>query len=132
MMLIDDRTGDEGDTQLHSIAHGLICAESVTQEYGSLRRRLQVKKLRGCSFREGYHDFVIRRGGLEVSRLVAAGHHEPFAPTPISSGVKRLDDLLGGGLSKGTSTLSSGPLAAERRRSQRSTSLRRPRAANTV
>lgn len=109
LMLIDDKTGDD-DTQLHSLAHGLICVDSVTAEFGSLRRRLQVRKLRSCSFREGYHDLAIRRGGLEVfPRLVAADHYEPFAPTPISSGVKRLDDLLGGGLPKGTSTLIVGP-----------------------
>lgn len=109
IMLIDDMSGT-GDTQLHSLAHGLICCDSVTAEYGSLRRRLQVKKLRSCSYREGYHDLAIRRGGLEVfPRLVAAGHHQAFEPTPISSGVKRLDDLLGGGLPKGTSTLIVGP-----------------------
>src|SRR5688500_6703416 len=39
ILLIDDQTGDDGETQLHSIAHGLIYQESVTQEYGSLRRR---------------------------------------------------------------------------------------------
>lgn len=110
IMLIDDMSGGTGDTQLHSLAHGLICCDSVTAEYGSLRRRLQVKKLRSCSFREGYHDFVIRRGGLQVfPRLEAAGHHQAFEPTPISSGVKRLDDLLGGGLPKGTSALIVGP-----------------------
>jgi circadian clock protein KaiC len=56
------------------------------------------------------HDFVIRTGGLEVfPRLVASEHHKPFTPENVPSGNAQLDQLLGGGLPRGTSTLLLGP-----------------------
>lgn len=110
VLFIDDRTGTDADMQLHSIAHGVICLDSVTAEYGALRRRLQVRKLRGCSYREGFHDFAIRKGGLQVfPRLVAAEHRTLYTRESIPSGIKQLDQLLGGGLARGTSTLMMGP-----------------------
>jgi circadian clock protein KaiC len=49
---------------------------------------------------------MIETGGLRVfPRLVAAEHHARFRRQPISSGIKPLDDLLGGGLDRGTTTL---------------------------
>ena len=38
-----------------------------------------VLKVRGVPFRGGYHDFMIRKGGLDIfPRLVAAEHREDF------------------------------------------------------
>jgi circadian clock protein KaiC len=79
-------------------------------EYGSQRRRLRVHKMRGIPFRDGFHDFAIRTGGVEVfPRLVAADHLEPMAAENISSDVASLDALVGGGLRRGSSTLLMGP-----------------------
>jgi circadian clock protein KaiC len=62
--------------------------------------------MRGRRFSEGHHDFVIRKGGLQVfPRLIAADHKVPYAREAIESGIPELDALLGGGLAKGTSTL---------------------------
>ena len=75
VLLLDDRTADGHDLQLQSIAHGVILLESVEREYGIKKRRLEVKKLRGAWFREGFHDYCIKRGGVEAyPRLVAAVH----------------------------------------------------------
>ncbi|HEV8362094.1 MAG TPA: ATPase domain-containing protein [Gemmatimonadaceae bacterium] len=110
VMFIDDWTNAHSDTHLHSIAHGVVSLGTVPAEYGALRRRLQVRKLRGCSYREGSHDFVIRKGGLQVfPRLVAAEHRTSYARASVPSGIEQLDRLLGGGLAKGTSTLVMGP-----------------------
>jgi circadian clock protein KaiC len=110
VILIDDRVGEERDTDLHSLAHGVITLQRRESDYGALRRRLSVSKLRGRAFREGFHDFAIRRGGLEVfPRLVAAEHHDEFTAESISSGLPAVDALLGGGLTRGTSTLLLGP-----------------------
>jgi circadian clock protein KaiC len=43
---------------------------------------------------------------------VAADHHRPFDHAPIQSSVPQLDELLGGGPSRGTSTLIIGPSGA--------------------
>jgi circadian clock protein KaiC len=65
-----------------------------------------VLKLRGVKFREGYHDYIIDTGGLRVfPRLVAAEHRTKIEREPVSSGIKELDDLFGGGLDRGTTTL---------------------------
>jgi circadian clock protein KaiC len=110
VVLLDDRTSEGSDLQLQSIAHGVISLEQLAPVYGSARRRLRVLKFRGTDYRGGYHDFQIRAGGLEVyPRLVAAEHGEPFAHGDIKSGVTALDNLLGGGPARGTSTLLMGP-----------------------
>jgi circadian clock protein KaiC len=84
--------------------------EQLAPEYGSERRRLRVIKLRGSHYRGGFHDFVIKTGGLDVyPRLVAADHHQDFKHETVSGGVPALDTLLGGGLDRGTSTLIMGP-----------------------
>jgi circadian clock protein KaiC len=110
VLLLDDRTAERHDLQLQSIAHGVIMMESVEREYGIKRRRLEVKKLRGARFREGFHDYCIKRGGVEVyPRLVASEHLLTLQPTQLKSGIAALDTLLGGGLDSGTSTLLLGP-----------------------
>lgn len=113
VLVIDDQTGEGADMHLHSICHGVIGLERRAPEYGILRRRLQIAKLRGQAFREGYHDLRIVRGGVEVyPRLVAAEHLTAFAREPIKSGLEALDALLGGGLARGTSNLIMGPAGA--------------------
>ena len=109
LVFVDDVTNEHGK-ELYSIVHGVISLDSLPVEFGVPRRRLLVRKVRGCSFREGFHDFVIRKGGLEVfPRLVAAEHKVSYARESVSSGLPQLDALLGGGLEKGTSTLVMGP-----------------------
>jgi circadian clock protein KaiC len=110
VLLLDDGTGEGGDSQLESIAHGVVKLEQLANQFGAERRRLRVAKLRGVPFRGGYHDFTIRKGGLDVfPRLVAAEHHAEFEDGDLSSGNSELDALLGGGIPLGTSTLLLGP-----------------------
>ncbi len=110
VLLLDDRSSEASDLQVRSIAHGVLTLEQLSPEYGAERRRLRVIKMRGKSYRGGYHDFSIIRGGLDVfPRLVAAEHHRAFDQTMATSNVAPLDALLGGGLDRGTSTLLMGP-----------------------
>ena len=111
VLLLDDRTSRQADLELHSIVHGVIALTKVPVEYGKTRRRLEVTKLRGCAFREGYHDYIIRNGGVVVyPRLVASEYEErPLERGCITSGIRELDALVGGGLDRGTSTLLLGP-----------------------
>ena len=114
VMLLDDRTGHPqgqgSDLQLQSIAHGVIRLEKVPRSYGVTRRHVEVVKLRGSAYREGYHDYTIERGGVRVyPRLVAGEHDAPFLGERVPSGVERLDAMFGGGVSRGSSTLVIGP-----------------------
>lgn len=106
VLLLDDLTATDQDLQVQSIAHAVIRLEQLTPDYGAARRRLVVTKYRGKEFRGGFHDYKIVRGGLRVfPRLVAAEHASPMIQTRIPSDLPALDELLGGGLEKGTSTL---------------------------
>ncbi len=106
VVMLDDMTSHEGDLQLHSISHGVVLLEQLAIDYGAERRRLRVIKMRGMEFRGGFHDIKIVRGGIEVyPRLVAAEHHAEFSGDAISSGNPGLDQLLCGGLERGTNAL---------------------------
>lgn len=110
VLLLDDRTSEQSDMHLQSIAHGVISLEQLAPVYGAARRRLRVMKFRGTDFRGGYHDFKIGRGGIEVfPRLVASESSTSFEKGWIASGVTALDSLMGGGPERGTSTLLLGP-----------------------
>jgi circadian clock protein KaiC len=109
-LFLDDRTAENNDLQLHSVPHGVVVLERRAPIYGAPRRRLEVVKLRGVDFRGGYHDFVIRRGGIQVfPRLIAAMHASDFEGSVITSGIEEIDALLGGGIDMGSSTLIMGP-----------------------
>lgn len=110
VMLLDDHAVTAADHHVQSIAHGVITLDIVASDYGSEHRRLKVNKLRGVNFTGGYHDAVMVPGGLEVfPRLVAAEHKVPFEQVQVKSGIGQLDELLGGGIERGTSCLILGP-----------------------
>jgi len=112
VLLVDDLTGSNGqrDNHLHSLCHGVVTLERLTLEFGAARRRLQVQKMRGVDFVAGYHDLIIRKGGIDVfPRLIAADHHTSFLGDAMPSGIDELDALLNGGPARGTSTLITGP-----------------------
>jgi circadian clock protein KaiC len=109
VMMLDDLTSTDRDLQVQSIAHGVIALDQLVPEYGGDRRRLRVVKFRGKVFRSGHHDYTIRTGGLEVfTRLVASEHRREFASGRLSGGIPEIDQLLGGGIEFGTSTLITG------------------------
>lgn len=111
VLLLDDRSGEGTDTQLQSIAHGVLRMETLQREFGVIRRQLEIRKLRASAYREGFHDYVIRAGGLQFfPRMVVEEHSQKNVDgTLLSSGIPELDRLVGGGLSRASSTLLLGP-----------------------
>jgi circadian clock protein KaiC len=110
VLLLDDMTAGGADLQVESVAHGVVLLETLPFEYGRARRRTRIVKIRGVPAIEGFHDFVIARGGLEVFPQLMP--HREATPRPyesVASGVPELDQLLGGGLTWGTTTLLIGP-----------------------
>ena len=113
VLCLDDRTNDTSDLQLQSVPHGVVELERFTPLYGAARRRIQLVKVRGLKFRDGYHDFNIMTGGIVVyPRLVAAEHRGDFPREPLASGLASLDNMLGGGIERGASTVVMGPAGA--------------------
>ncbi|MFU8817388.1 MAG: ATPase domain-containing protein [Pseudomonadales bacterium] len=112
VLLVDDKNFGpiSADPHVLSLAHGVIDLEQLAPIYGVPRRRLQASKLRGVRYREGFHDFIIETGGMRAfPRLVAAEHHKKFHAEAVPSGNAALDNLLGGGLDRGTTSLIMGP-----------------------
>jgi circadian clock protein KaiC len=106
VVLLDDMTATDRDLQMQSIAHGVVSLEQLSPDFGSERRRLRVVKYRGVKYRGGYHDYIIKKGGIEAfPRLVAAEHRRAGTRGKLASAIPELDALLGGGIEEGTSTL---------------------------
>jgi circadian clock protein KaiC len=114
VLFLEDHTLGNPDLLLQSIAHGVILLEKTQAEYGCLRRKLQISKLRGGPSLEGVHDFAIRPGGLQVFRRMVASD-TPYAGIAVNSaGVlsthnAELDRLTGGGIYWGTGLVLVGP-----------------------
>lgn len=110
VLILDDRTGEGTDKQLQSIVHGVIRLQKLVRDYGATRRNLEVLKVRGAAYREGLHDYVIREQGVLVYPRVLSSEAVPVQRgARLTSTVKELDDLIGGGLQPGTSNLIMGP-----------------------
>lgn len=107
VLLLD---GEEPDAALEDTAHGVIRLERQAPEYGDVRRRLSIAKMRGMGFHGGFHNFRIRTGGLDVfPRIRPDAARHPATPEVMTSGVAGLDSLLNGGLEEGTACLIVGP-----------------------
>jgi circadian clock protein KaiC len=107
-LLLDTQTaGDRSGEEVEGLAHGVIRFDKSLEEYGGVRRRIEVSKMRGVPVADGYHDMAIREGeGVVVfPRIVASTALENAKPQLIKSRVAELDDMFGGGQEAGTTTL---------------------------
>jgi circadian clock protein KaiC len=76
---------------------------------GVSQRNLRVQKYRGSSFDENESPFLIGASGVEVAAAPTMGRlHAKVSTERVSSGVKRLDTMLGGGYYRGASVLITG------------------------
>jgi circadian clock protein KaiC len=114
VLFLDDQTSETGaDLLLQSIAHGVIQLTNEETPQGGLHRRIKVTKMRGVPFLEGAHDFRIATGGIRVfPRLAPSGEVsiEGFNAGPgLASGIKELDELMGGQIPWGFGVMIAGP-----------------------
>ncbi|WP_338739160.1 ATPase domain-containing protein [Haloplanus salilacus] len=73
-------------------------------------RRIAVTKHRGLGQKDGTHGLEIRECGIEVyPQLVPDERHRGFDPELLSTGNDDLDSLLGGGIERGSVTVTTGP-----------------------
>ena len=93
------------DDDLQFLCDGIINVANT--EHG---RTLTVSKYRGSGFQEGRSAMrITERGILVYPRLLPEAHHQNFAPEPIPCGIAGLDELMHGGMERGTVTLITGP-----------------------
>lgn len=87
------------------------CSVSLSHDIvdGISQRSLRVAKLRGSAFDENTTPFVIGAAGLEVAAALDLGaERAPVTNERVSSGIERLDAMLGGGYFRGASVLLTG------------------------
>jgi circadian clock protein KaiC len=108
-LLLDTQMADtlSNGEEVEGLAHGVIRLDKTLEEYGPVRRCLEVSKMRGVPVIDGYHDMAIREGeGVVVfPRIVPGDAVEKRQTELIKSGVAVLDDMFGGGQESGTTTL---------------------------
>jgi circadian clock protein KaiC len=76
-------------------------------------RSIEVQKLRGSDFMSGLHQMRIGAQGVSIfpHRIEKPGEVRPGEEL-LATGIEHLDDLLGGGLESGTTTIFTGPPGA--------------------
>ena len=77
-------------------------------EQGIPLRRIEIAKYRGSDFAPGEYPLSFGPRGLEVAAPRATESQHEVSTERVSSGVKGLDSMLGGGLFRGSSTLITG------------------------
>jgi circadian clock protein KaiC len=97
-----------------AVADGIV--EMSRRRLGNRDERyFRVYKLRGSQYLEGAHAFRITDAGLDIfPRLVSPTLPEGYEPATdrLSTGVRGLDEMLDGGVWRGTTTLLAGPSGA--------------------
>ncbi len=108
-LFLGESTKQDLDIEIASIVQGVLSLTLRKGREGMARRSIEVEKCRGSAYREGEHPLRIDHGGIRVfPHLVALEHGQPFKRRPLSSGIERLDTMLGGGFDRGTCTLITG------------------------
>ncbi|MGB7443541.1 MAG: ATPase domain-containing protein [Coleofasciculaceae cyanobacterium] len=93
------------DDDLQFISDGVVHLAFSTQG-----RSIAITKFRGSGFQSGDHSLCLSNQGMIVyPRLKPADFHSEFVLETISSGIPELDELMHGGLQRGTVTIMSGP-----------------------
>jgi circadian clock protein KaiC len=93
------------DDDLQFMSDGVIHLNSSPEG-----RTISVGKLRGSDFRSGRHSMRLTGTGMQVfPRLLPQMYQQEYVAESISSGVPEVDEMLHGGLERGTITIISGP-----------------------
>lgn len=93
------------DEELQFVSDGVIHLDARSPGRG-----ITVMKFRGSDYRSGRHSMRLTDHGIEVyPRLLPERHGREYVTEPISAGIPGLDELLHGGIERGTVTLITGP-----------------------
>jgi circadian clock protein KaiC len=83
---------------------------TVELGYASTGQSIRVPKFRGSNAESGEHAMRITDAGMVVYPALTPGTHgREFADESVSAGVPGVDELLDGGIDRGTVTIISGP-----------------------
>ncbi len=108
VLFTSENSPQNPDEDLQFMSDGIIKLQSSEN-----RRSLKVQKFRGSDFHSGKHSLEITDSGLNVYPKLMAKRYDKVTDTAsLSSGVPEVDEMLHGGLERGTVTLFTGPSGA--------------------
>jgi circadian clock protein KaiC len=98
------------DGALQSLPFIVDCVVVLTNKFdnGFSQRRLRIMKYRGTRFFENEVPFLIGASGLEVAMADPPAKSIPLRTEKVSTGVHALDEMLYGGILRGTATMITG------------------------
>ncbi|SMC27572.1 circadian clock protein KaiC [Desulfacinum hydrothermale DSM 13146] len=105
VVFTSESSSEAPDADLQFLSDGII-------EFSFMEdtRTLRISKLRGSDFWGGHHEMAITERGIVVFPRLVPGERAPSMSFDLlSSGIPELDELLHGGLERGTTTVFSGP-----------------------
>jgi circadian clock protein KaiC len=114
--LITAKAAADDSNTVHGQSFGLMqfmvdCAVVLNHRVvlGVSQRNIRVQKYRGCGFNEDEAPFVIGKTGFDVAIARTLGRIDSDVTLErVSSGIERLDTMLGGGYYRGASVLITG------------------------
>lgn len=108
VLMTSQAADDLSDTDLQFLTDAVINLERTSDS-----RTVDITKFRGPSAKRGPHTYEISESGVDVwPRLKVRDAQTEFPREKVPSGVPELDQLLDGGLDRGTVTFFSGPTGA--------------------
>jgi circadian clock protein KaiC len=108
-LILSDIGGDEAHSYLKTAVQGVLTLRQDLGEFGDTRRYVAIQKLRAASYQAGEHPFRIETGGIVLfPRLGVVPPRDDLDRELLESGVQHLDQILGGGLDRGSTTVIAG------------------------
>lgn len=105
VLFTSENSPEVPDSDLQFLSDGVI-----TLTLKEDRRTLRVTKFRSSDFRDGSHSMRLSAAGVQVfPKLLPRLHRRDFKIETVSSGIPALDELLHGGIERGTVSVFSGP-----------------------
>jgi circadian clock protein KaiC len=103
LLFTSEKNVNQPDDELQFTSDGII-------DLDGHNRILAVTKLRGSGYHSGTHTFKLSNKGFEVFPLLLPNSQQAdFTFEQLPSGIPDLDELLNGGIERGTITILSGP-----------------------
>ena len=100
LLFTSENSPEVPDNDLQFMSDGVI-----NMQFQEEKRTINITKFRGSDFRNGIHSLRLGNKGIEVfPKLLPKAYKRDFNPEPISSGIPTLDELLHGGIERGTVT----------------------------
>jgi circadian clock protein KaiC len=105
-----EQTAEGRIERYRSMPYMADCAIELTHQTTQriAQRELQVVKYRGSAFSENAAPMVISSEGIKVAHISATERTFPVSNRRVSTGIARLDAMLGGGYFSGSSVLITG------------------------